>query len=1199
PADLLLRGFWDLVEYMVVTPDGGVVSDIMKIRSIFRWMMSYDVFTIDTDIIPPDESLLEYMMNIQCDLADHAHFLYTLCSLADIPCVIINGVTKNELYEIGGKLDREKMASQWNAVYIDGQWRLVDCFWASACVETKGPRDFITMNKKKIVKRIRNGDVASTPFNEFYFLVDPSELINTHFPDDPEWQLLRIPVSQEAFQDRLYIREQFHLLEFSFPPGASEKGTLISYHGEPVEIKFLVPSRRSLFYKFAYILSQARKEVETNDPVDIVLERYVILEHTEESVKLIIRFPFCGIFQMDFYAADEEVSKEYKLVFTYNIECKEITKTPDMPLPDSPDIGWGCSPIAIDAGITLVKPKESAIIHTKTGQLELTFSIEAIGFLSHTLKSCSIDDATLSQYVITKRDKDKFMVQMRLPKAGEYALKIHVDDARYMKDYMPRDLVNYFIVFEGNKTNVPFPHISGGTLGTKLYAERFGVEVLSYPNGIVKAWGGKARLEFETHSDNIALTCDMCGFNRESNARMSAIAKHFEDHWLFDVNFPKAGEYSVNVYAILKDEETVLYEVQSYLITAIVQNDRRVKFEDDNEVDDIITASIRTSEETIVIPIPKAEDCETIYTKIQRQDGKDGEIEDRATVKNLGDSFEINIKEDGEYMLDVWVQDDERVLEKVAKFTINRRHSFDSYTDDIEALIELLKPREKEQEQEPQNDEMDEEYHSENGYDGHSNNETDEENEDKADDQKDEEESYLDSRLSNHVANDIDDDDNEELDRQIQEGLAKGGIIANGINQDKQDVYGKELDKMSAINEESEYESSERDKYSVKSADTRYSSVTETAITTVIIANQMQEEGTREEVKLNGHLDEDGSQHVADIQVEIEGNSPQENGVEHSSDEEKNDMDDPVEHKNDERRYSETDRVASRALESAASLFILDVETVQDEELKARLTEAKRRLILRRLRKAIKEKRLKELTTYYDAYKSLTPYGGDDIRKEARKIINHLKAKENLMEATLCKDPVMLRDAIVRAQKHNSNMSLTVQILLATRILEHLNRVKKISSTVLELNQNAITEMKKYQKPPDGVHQSLAAAFLLLGEKPKELKKWKSCQKLLYRVGKDSVTRMISAFDPKDANMDRVHAAQKIMRHYDVVQIRDVSKGAAAFFSWAKHMIQEIESYYAAQRKPRSGKSGRHHYPRSSTMTLNSATREGTKVMKI
>ena len=77
---------------MVVMPDGKVVSDIMKIRTIFRWMMSFDVFTIDTDIIPPDQSPLEYMMNIQCDVGDHAHLLYTLCRYLKVLMLFLKAV---------------------------------------------------------------------------------------------------------------------------------------------------------------------------------------------------------------------------------------------------------------------------------------------------------------------------------------------------------------------------------------------------------------------------------------------------------------------------------------------------------------------------------------------------------------------------------------------------------------------------------------------------------------------------------------------------------------------------------------------------------------------------------------------------------------------------------------------------------------------------------------------------------------------------------------------------------------------------------------------------------------------------------------------------------------------------------------------------------------------------------------------------
>lgn len=88
----------------------------------------------------------------------------------------------------------------------------------------------------------------------------------------------------------------------------------------------------------------------------------------------------------------------------------------------------------------------------------------------------------------------------------------------------------------------------------------------------------------------------------------------------------------------------------------------------------------------------------------------------------------------------------------------------------------------------------------------------------------------------------------------------------------------------------------------------------------------------------------------------------------------------------------------------------------------------------------------------------------------------------DLINATLSKDPDILREAINRANKYNYNMALTVQILLANRLLERYIRMKKIETTVIDMNQNAVTEMKKYTQPPNGVHQTLGATFLLLGE---------------------------------------------------------------------------------------------------------------------
>lgn len=78
-----MEDFWDVVEYMIVTPDGQVVNDLFKVRAIFRWIVSYDIMNIDTDVLPPDGSPLEYFLKIQCEIGDHAHLFYTMCSCVE------------------------------------------------------------------------------------------------------------------------------------------------------------------------------------------------------------------------------------------------------------------------------------------------------------------------------------------------------------------------------------------------------------------------------------------------------------------------------------------------------------------------------------------------------------------------------------------------------------------------------------------------------------------------------------------------------------------------------------------------------------------------------------------------------------------------------------------------------------------------------------------------------------------------------------------------------------------------------------------------------------------------------------------------------------------------------------------------------------------------------------------------------------
>lgn len=46
-------------------------------------------------------------------------------------------------------------------------------------------------------------------FDDFYFLADPEEFIDSHFPDEEKWQLLDMPITLEEFERRVFKTSAF------------------------------------------------------------------------------------------------------------------------------------------------------------------------------------------------------------------------------------------------------------------------------------------------------------------------------------------------------------------------------------------------------------------------------------------------------------------------------------------------------------------------------------------------------------------------------------------------------------------------------------------------------------------------------------------------------------------------------------------------------------------------------------------------------------------------------------------------------------------------------------------------------------------------------------------------------------------------------------------------------------------------------
>ena len=106
-----------------------------------------------------------------------------------LPSKVIVGVAKTDIRFVKGEQTFKNHT--WNAVQLDGVWKLMDPTWAS------GHLDLVS--KRFIRKQI-----------DHYYFTKPEEFIKHHYPTNPEWQLLDEPVDiKQFFSAPIYLTDFF------------------------------------------------------------------------------------------------------------------------------------------------------------------------------------------------------------------------------------------------------------------------------------------------------------------------------------------------------------------------------------------------------------------------------------------------------------------------------------------------------------------------------------------------------------------------------------------------------------------------------------------------------------------------------------------------------------------------------------------------------------------------------------------------------------------------------------------------------------------------------------------------------------------------------------------------------------------------------------------------------------------------------
>ncbi|MEM6831672.1 MAG: transglutaminase domain-containing protein [Bacteroidota bacterium] len=177
---------------------GSLTTDLEKFRAIYKWVCDnvandYGLYARNKHMRErfheQPVKLKEWNKKFHSKVVDklvkeqktvctgYAYLIKDLAYHAHITCEVVDGYGRTAHANIGG----EGIPNHsWNAVRIDNKWYLCDATWSSGSVDPTG-----------------SGFIRS--FSEAYFLTDPDQFIQNHYPLDRQWMLLEDPPTLTAF----------------------------------------------------------------------------------------------------------------------------------------------------------------------------------------------------------------------------------------------------------------------------------------------------------------------------------------------------------------------------------------------------------------------------------------------------------------------------------------------------------------------------------------------------------------------------------------------------------------------------------------------------------------------------------------------------------------------------------------------------------------------------------------------------------------------------------------------------------------------------------------------------------------------------------------------------------------------------------------------------------------------------------------
>jgi len=254
-----------------------------KARAIFRWIcqnIDYDLGSYFTGRLGSTNSA-DVLKSRSSVCSGYSDLFSALAGEAGLEVVEILGYGKGYSYRPGQKFSGP-FNHAWNAVKINGSWRLMDPTWGAG---------YLGRDRK-----------YHRWFDDHYFMTPPDQFIFDHLPEEESWQLLEVPLSKAKFEDLVYVESDL----FNLGLNLIERNGSISAEGE-VNISVHAPED---------VVMMAGLESETG-----VLEGRTLCQRDGENYEIRARLPQAGSYALRAYAKKKDDPGAYKSVLQYKINA--------------------------------------------------------------------------------------------------------------------------------------------------------------------------------------------------------------------------------------------------------------------------------------------------------------------------------------------------------------------------------------------------------------------------------------------------------------------------------------------------------------------------------------------------------------------------------------------------------------------------------------------------------------------------------------------------------------------------------------------------------------------------------------------------------------------------------------------------------------------------------------------------------------